>query len=492
MTGFTDWTPPRFSPTSIPTLPAVTLSESEQALISGLMSRMAGDRANMELTNAYYMGAQAIDNLKISIPDALARRLRTLVGWARVAVDPMVERLAVEGFRLPGETDVNDTLADLWVGNGLDAEFTMAATDALSMSRAYWLVGSGADGRPRITVESPLSTSVQWDVTGRNAKAALQSYIEDDQRRAALYLPSRTIHIAQNENREWVLVDVDPHNFGHVPLKRMANNPRTDNLNGYSEITPELMSVIDSACRRLMGLEAASELYSVPRMLILGASAEDFQDSNGTVRKAWDAYINKINFLEKADEEGNNPTVTQLTAYDPSVFTKVLEMYASQAAGILAAVPQDLGLYTDGNPVSAEAWNATETRRNRRAISKQKTFGVPLVEVMQMALRFQNNGALSSEFERIEVDWMRPETVTFAQNADAVAKLAAPTVGAIPATSDVTLKRLGFNAVERAQLEKDRGAQNAMDIRTALKEAADARKAKETVTNGDAGTGTVA
>jgi hypothetical protein len=244
------------------------------------------------------------------------------------------------------------------------------------------------------------------------------------------------------------------------------------------------MSIIDAACRRLMGLEVASELYSVPRELILGASAEDFQDANGSVRKAWDAYINKINFLE-ADEEGNTPTVTQLTAYDPSVFTKVIEMYASQAAGILAAVPQDLGLYTEGNPVSAEAWNATETRRNRRAISKQKTFGVPLVEVMQMAVRFQNNGILPREFERVEVDWMTPELVSMAQSADALSKLIP--AGVLPPTSDVTLKRAGFSPVERAQLEKDRGEQVPNDIVTALQNAATQTRPQpsQPVTSGD-------
>jgi hypothetical protein len=273
-----------------------------------------------------------------------------------------------------------------------------------------------------------------------------------------VYLPNRTIFIGQNERKEWELLDVDNHNFGYVPLERMANNPRSDNRDGYAEITPELMSTIDGACRRLMGLEASSELYSIPRMLILGASADDFQNPDGKARKAWDAYISKINVLER-DDEGEVPTVTQLTAYDPSVFTRVIEMYASQAAGILAAVPQDLGLYTEGNPVSAEAWNATETRRNRRAMSKQRTYGVTLSRMMQLALRLENNGSLPSGFDHIAVDWMSPELVTLSAAADAISKLANPAIGVLPPQSDVTLKRLGLSAVERAQIEQDRGPQ---------------------------------
>jgi hypothetical protein len=461
--GFIDWTPPRFSPASIPTLPSLTLSEDEQRLIGYLQTKCTGDRPNMVLTKSYYRAAQRIDNLKIAITDELAQQLRTLVGWARIPVDPYVERLHIEGFRLPGETDVNETLAEIWAASGMDAEFPLATKDALSMGRGYFLVGSAAEAGdpPRITVESPLSMAVDWDVTGRRPKAALQTYTEDERTRAALYLPDRTIFIGQNERQEWELVDIDVHHFGYVPIHRMANDEDSDNRNGYSEITPSLMSIIDSACRRLMGLEVASELYSVPRELILGASTDDFQNPDGKARKAWDAYISKVRLLER-DEEGNLPEFKQTMAYDPATFTKVIEMYAAQAAGESRALPQELGLYTDGNPISIESLNAMDTMRNRRAILKQRTFGVPVVEVAQTCMRFLNNGVLPREFRRIAADWAPPEMASLAQLADPLSKLIA--AGTLPATSDVTLKRASFSAVERAQIEQDRGPQRADQI----------------------------
>jgi hypothetical protein len=462
MAGFTDWTPPAFSPTSIPTLPAVTLSDSEKELVGILQSKQQADRPNMVLTKSYYRAAQAIPNLDIAIDKDLAAKLRTLVGWARVPVDPMVERLAPEGFRLRGETEVNDTLAELWEGSGMDAEFPLAAKDALNAGRGYFLVGSrkGSD-LPRMTVESPLNVAVQWATDGQTAKAALQTYTEDLQERAAVYLPDRTIFIGQNERKEWELLDVDNHRFGFVPLVRMANDPDSDNRDGYAEITPSFMSVIDSACRRLMGLEASSELYSLPRLMILGASAEAFQNADGKTRKAWDAYISKINVLE-GDEDGNVPTVAQLTAYDPATFTKVVQLYASMAAGESRALPQEFGLYTEGNPISIESLNAMDTSRNRRARLMQRIFGVPLMNAMQLMVRFQNRGQLPREFERFATDWMPPESVTLAQAADPISKLVA--AGSLPAQSDVTLKRAGFTAVERAQLEQDRGPQVAQQI----------------------------
>lgn len=474
MVGFSDWTPPTFSPSSIPVLPTLSLSESERSLIATLQARAQHDRSNMELCKAYLKGAQVIDNLKMAVPDAIAQRLRTLVGWPRLAVNPYVERLARDGFRLPGETDINQDLEDVWQENGLDVEQKLAYKDALTMGRGYWLVGSPAErgGAPVVTVESPLNVGVLWDLTGTRAKAALQSYEVDGQKHAAVMTPNETFHIAQNERHEWEVVSRDVHGFGYVPIERMANDPDTDNRDGHSAITPELMSVVDAACRTLLGLEVARELYSAPRIALLGASTADFQNADGTKRTTWDTYIHKILGLER-DEDGNLPAIQQLDAYDPSVFTKLIEMYGSQAAGITAAQPQELGLYTQGNPISADAYDGADLTRNRRAELMQDYFGVPLVRVAQMYMRFQNNGVLPKEFRRIETDWRSVHHVSLAQAADPLGKLIA--AGSIPAASDVTLKKAGFTAVERAQLEQDRvpaeGAAALDEIRGALAKA---------------------
>src|SRR5690349_613552 len=108
-----------------------------------------------------------------------------------------------------------------------------------------------------------------------------------------------------------------------------------------------MRSITDAACRTLLGLEVAREIYSVPQ------------------KTAWDTYITRVLALER-DEDGNLPEIKQLQAYDPSVFTKLLDWYASAMAGMVAATPQDMGLYTQGNPASAEAVTAGEARRDRR------------------------------------------------------------------------------------------------------------------------------
>lgn len=471
---------PYFSPVFIPTLPDLSLSESERATISKLQMRGWRDRYRLELTDSYYRGMQVITNLNIAIPPELTS-LRTIVGWPKIAVDPFVERLSCEGFRLHGATDTDQDLEDLWLANGMDAEQSLVYTDALVMGRGWTTVGSPQNpgDAPIISVESPLNMTVAWDVRSQLPKEALQSYWLDGRRHAVLFLLGQTIYLGEDDDGVWQLTNRDKHGFPFIPIQRMANQPRTHQRDGVSEISPELMSITDAACRRILGLEVASEFYSVPQKLILGATESDFVDGAGVQKSAWSTYISRILALER-DEDGNVPEVKQFTPYDPSVFTKVVEMYASQAAGIMGANPQDLGLYTQGNPVSADAYNVTEARRDRRAVMKQRLFGVPLVRTMQMAMRFQNRGALPADFERMACDWMSPQLVNFVAMADGLTKLSG--AGAIPASSDVTLKRAGFSAVERAQLEQDRkldlGAQELAELASSLQ----AKQARADVT----------
>jgi hypothetical protein len=469
---------PYFSPLYFPTLPTLALSEAEKQLIESLQMRSWRYRSLMLLTDAYYKGEQVITNLGIAIPPEL-ELLRTLVGWPRIAVDPLVERMNVEGFRVPSATDVDDDLGEVWQSSHMDAEQAFAFTDAFALGRGWFSIGSSRDSDvPVICVESPLNIAAKWDAAGRRPVAALQTYWQDDRWHAALYSPDQTVYVDEDDDGAWKVTGRDQHNFGLVPLVRLANAARTTQRDGASEITPEVRSITDAACRTLLGLEVAREFYSVPQKVILGASEEDFQSPDGTQKTAWDAYINKILALER-DEQGNLPTLHQWTPYDPSVFTKIIEMLASQMGGILGAPAQELGIYTQGNPVSADAQQVAESRRDRKARHKQKLFNGTLVETMQIASRFMNNGDVPDKYRRLAVDWTDPAMFNIAGSTDAITKQV--TAGMVPPTSDVALKRVGYSPAERAQLAQDRKTdvpqQELAEVASSL-EAKQARTAK--------------
>lgn len=438
---------------NLPTAPvADTLTEDEKTLVTGLHRKLTSCRPDLELDLAYYLGEQVVKHLRMAVPKEL-EFLRTVLGWGAVAVDPIVERLAIDGFRLPGGTDVDETLTAQWDGDGMDAAQGMLFTDALTMRRGYLMVGARAGGGARMTVESPLNVAVDYAPDGVTVRSALAMYTENGKQRATLMRPFSTLILEQDEEKAWQLVERENHRLEVVPVERVANRPLTHARDGRSEISGPMRSIIDSTARTLLGLVVAGEIYAAPRWAILGASESDFVDANGNPKSAWATYITRILGLER-DEEGNVPEIHQFNAYDPSAFTKIIEMNASQFAGMAAALPQDLGLYTQGNPTSSEALEVGEARRNRRARSRQREFGVPIVRAMQHAIRFQNNGALPAEYERIELDWMPLLEPTINSVSDGLAKQVDS--GMIPPTSDVTLKKAGYSAVERAQLEQDR------------------------------------
>lgn len=463
VTSSVAWIQPQMFPALyVPTLSALHLSESEQQTVARLQARVFRHRALMLINEAYYQGMQVITNLGIALPPELDG-IRVILGWPRIAVDPYVERLGLDSFRRASDTKADATLTDLRTATDMDAEEQLAFTDALVMGRAWWLVGTDPDGEdsPDVCAESPLNIAAEWDPRTRKPSAVLQSYYMNDRRCAALYLPDQTISLSEDDKGQWEITNRDQHNLGMVPVVRMANRPRAGWRDGMSEITPEVMSITDAATRTLLNLTAASEFYSVPQKLILGATEEDFIKADGDKATAWETYIGRVLALQR-DPEGALPEVHQFQAYDPAVFTKVIEMYASQMAGVLAAPPQDLGLYTQGNPVSAEAAQVSESRRDRRTRRMHANFGCSLVEVAQLAMRFMNGGELPKEYREIAADWRDPQMVNFTGYADGMSKLMGE--GAIPRGSDVALRRLGFNAVERRQMDEERRANPAEQI----------------------------
>lgn len=456
----------RFPTLSIPTLPSLILSQDEREMVERLNKKLTLRTPTMALAEAYYLGEQVIQNLRIAVPEEL-EFLRTIVGWPALAVDPYVERLAIDGFRLPNATDADVELGNLAVEVGLDSLLPLALTDALSISHGYWFVGSPKEpgAAPDVTVESPLNVAVEWDLRGTTPLGVWQSYWKAGRRHGVLLLPKRTLELAVDDDGNWKLVHRDEHDFDFLPVVRMPHMPRTNARGGRSAITNAIRSTTDSACRDLLSLEVAREIYSVPGMTLLGAAEKDFQNTDGSAKSAWQAYITRFRALER-DENGELPSIHQAQVYDPSVFTKVIEMRASQMGSMVAAPPQDLGLYTQGNPTSAESGEVQEKRRNRRAKLMQKQFGPNIAAVMQMVLRFQNGGRLPSQYRRMTADWYDVDEVAMGTASDGISKQI--TSGAVPATSDVTLKKLGYSAVERARLTQDRSADDGRMLARAL------------------------
>ena len=437
---------------------AVALTDDEQQLISGLAAKLMLQSTQMMIRNAYYDGTQRLFQLGISIPPQLAG-IRTVVDWPRICIDPLVQRCVVDGFRLPTETDIDDELQQHWQANNMDAEAPLCFLDSLIYGRGYMIVGAPdlPGDSPVVTVESPLNMTLNWDPRTRATTAAYQCYEVEGIFRAALYLPDQTIFMSRDQANPWVIDDRDQHGFGEVPVVRFSNRQRASDREGRSEITPAVMNTTDSACRSLLGMEIAREFYSIPHRYVLGAKQSDFIDADGNAKTALGMAMSKFIAFER-DSAGNAPTVGQFTAFDPSVFTKIIDEHAQLMASYTQFPPDWFGQVSKSNPASADAIRSAQDGVNRRAVQVQEQFSTPLECVQGLVWRFANNGdPLPKPMARLETDWVDVATQTPTATSQALA--AQEQMGAIPAQSDVVLKKLGWSAVDRARLAIDRKAE---------------------------------
>lgn len=469
---------------TIPELPLLSLDDDESRIFEGLRSSLAANRWDLELVNAYYDGLRTITDLGISIPPQM-RGLHTAIGWPRVGVDAVDGRLDVDTVRYADGSDSAE-LTEMWDANQLFHESQLAHLDALVYGRSYMAVGTGACGTsecpPLITVESPMDMTVDYDVRARAATAGLREFTDDDGERGwVLYLPDATITLTEGA-QGYVVIDRDDHGMGVVPIVRFSNRQRIAQRAGASEITPEIMSITDAACRTLLGMEVSREFFAAPQRYILGAAEGAFVDQEGEPLGAWETYIGRVLGLER-DEDGNLPEVGQFAAGDPSAFTRVLDLYARIMASLLAVPPQMLG-YTTDNPASADAIRSAESGLIKKAERKQHLFGTPHADALRLGLLWRH-GELPEPARHIDVMWRNPATPTLAAQTDAASKLVQ--AGILPPDSDVTLEMVGLTGEQRARVRADRQRSQARQVLAQIGQRAARRGAAPEESEGEPG-----
>jgi hypothetical protein len=464
-----------------PTLPLLSLSDDELQVLTMLRSDLSSARFKLELLDSYFNGEQLVRDLGISIPPQL-KGLHTVIGWPRIGVEALEQRLDLEAFRWADGSDASD-LEEIAEANDLFDESSLAHLDALTYGREYVTVGSAdEDGAPPIiTFESPLDMTLMWDARLRMPLYGLRECedrfdfgLAPDDRLVTLYLPMQTIHAVESEGGGWEVIERDLHNLGMPPVLRMANRQRTADRVGKSEITPEVMSITDAACRRLMGMEVAAEFYGAPQRYILGASESAFQDAEGNAKSAWETYIGRVLALER-DEDGQVPTVGAFAAHDPTGMTKIIDLYARIMATQLGLPPHMLG-YTSDNPASADAIRSSEGMLVKKAERRIRRFGATHRDAMRLAL-WVRDGEPPDKSRRIEAVWRNPATPTLAAQTDAAVKLAQ--AGIVPADSEVLLEMAGFTEDQRRRVAAERRRAQGQQLLARLTQAAEAEPEEE-------------
>lgn len=431
--------------------------------VEKLAAKLAFSHIEFDKSYNYYEAQHRLEAIGVSTPPEL-RCLTAAIGWPRMYVDAIEERLDVEGFRISGSADTEETMQLWWQANDLDEESGLCHRQAMIYKHSYVTVaapGEGDDpGIPIIRVESPLDMYHEVDPRTRKLKSAVRIYRADDGEsdRATLYLPDRSVPLVKSGNTgEWV-ADGEPviHNLNFVPvvpfLNREQIDPKTRKRSGTSEILPEIRSFTDAAARGFMNMQAAGELMALPQRVIFGINPKELAPG-ATDAEFLNAYMARI--LAIGNEAGK---AFQFNAAELRNFTELLNELAKHVASYTGLPPQYLTFSSD-NPASAEAIRSSESRLVKKCERKARGFGGSWEQVMRLADRIINE-SWNPDLRSLETIWRDPATPTYAAKADAAAKLYANGTGVIP--RERAWLDLGYTTEERNQM-RDWAADEAME-----------------------------
>jgi hypothetical protein len=436
----------------------MSLNNEELNNINRLFSKLKSYDGPNTLRKHYIEGKNLLKDLKISIPPQL-KNVRTSIGWAKICVSAIEERLNFNGWSYEG----NLRLEDIYNANNLGTESTMVHWDSLSYGKGFVVLGKGnvAFGEPEvlITIEPPTKMTGEYNLRTRRLQRAIS--VSRNERglpiTGALYELNQTIYFVAEQSSagktNWIEVDRDEHNLGFVPVVEFINDRESGSTKGHSQITETIMAHINGAERTLLAMTVASEFFSAPQRYIIGTESDPFVDSDGKVTNAWEAIIGRVLALPANAETGNNPTVGQFQSNSPAPFIEQVKLYASLVSGETGIPASQLGLNNEGNPASADAIRSTESRLVKTVERKQTQFASSWVEVAKLAILIRD-GELTEEANSISVRWEDAATPTIAARADAIVKYVQ--AGILPANSDITREKIGIlTETEKEMLRKE-------------------------------------
>lgn len=448
-----------------------------EELLNGLNSR----QGDLELNEAYYDATHRVKAIGLSTPPEM-RHLTAAVGWPRVYLDTLEERLDLESFRMTDEkkqeqarkpnpalltnpasavmeaeteivNDVEKRIRSWWQANMLDVESGLGHLEAMTHGEAYITVSApdeSLDEDPEIPiykVESPFNFYAERDYRSGRVKRAIRSYKPlgypaSPEQWATLLLPDETVILKREQPAsQWRVDQVIAHGLGRPLVAPLINRESLRNWSGSSEITTELRSATDMACRIMMNMGGASELMAHPQRVLFGITQEDMGLDPGNPSASMDAYLARILAFENHEAKA-----FQFSAADLRNYVDVLQEISKHVASYTGLPPQYLS-FSSENPASAEAINASEARLVKKAERKSRMFGRSWEEAMRLGMLVMD-GKIPQDAYKLESVWRDPATPTFSAKADGITKLHA--AGIIP--TEQSRIDLGYTDLQREQM----------------------------------------
>lgn len=410
--------------------------------------------------NKYYYQKNRIRDLGINTPDSL-RGLQIQLGWCKMAVDSIAERINWRGYYNPevSDAELNETtewLNGIYKDNFFEGEQQLAHKDALTTGTGFISVGSGdvENGEPEILwiAENSSTITLRYDKRKREVLSAFKFLPGEEKSddRGILWLPDETIELGRNRAEDWVEVERDEHGAGVVGVVPIFNNSDSKFVFGRSEITRSLRELQDSAMRTLVNAEVNREYYARPQRFLVGMDASDVEliDEHGS--KAIKTSAGEMIYLPYNSADGMAPTISEFSANSPSAVMEMVEPTARLAAREMGVPPSYMG-FDSVNPTSADAINAAENALTKRADARIVQLKRTYKRLANVSMAYSNRNK-PENWGVIDTIFERTETLTPSAAADRASKLNA--IGVYDrALPDYQYRELGMSDAEIVELK---------------------------------------
>lgn len=418
------------------------------------------------LRASYYDGKRAVEQIGTVIPPQYAN-IGLALGWAAKGVDGLARRCNLEKM-IWADGDLESLgMSELEESNFLLSEISQGRTDSLIHGVNYLITTKGDTeaGEPAALVHAKdaLNAYGEWNTRRRALDSLLSVTSRKDGKVTGfvLYLDNLTIS-AENADGKWQ-IDRSEHPWG-VPADPLVYRPRGSRRMGKSRITRPVMAHVSSALRSLVRLEAHMDIYTIPKMILLGADESIFKNADGSAKASWQVALGRV-FGIPDDEDATTPRadVKQFDGQSPEPHLAQLNALAKLMARETDLPDSDFALTDMANPTSGDSYAASRENLISEAEGAMDDWSVPIRRTVNRALAIQNGlSEIPEVWGSIETKWRSPIYLSRSAAADAGAKQ----VGAVPwlAETEVGLELLGLDdqQIRRAMADRRRNAGRAV------------------------------
>lgn len=434
------------------------LDEDETVILNLLLAQLKDRARRNKLRTAYYDGKRAVRMVGSVIPPQY-RSLALALGWSAKGVDGLTRRCNLEQM-IWADGDLADLgMRELQDSNFLLSEIAQAEVDSALHGVSFLITTRGVDDEPKALVHArdALSATGEWNNRKRRLDNLLSvtEWTENKVTGFNLYLDGVTI-AADKSDGVWE-VERTEHPW-HVPAEPMVYRPRSSKRLGRSRITRAAMGHQDAALRALVRLEGHMDIYSIPQLMILGASDAMFKNPDGSYKSSFQVVLGRV-FGIPDDEDASTPRadVKQFSAASPEPHLADLNALAKLEAREFDLPDADFALTDLANPTSEGSYIAGRDNLVAEAEGAMDDWSISVRRTVVRALAIQNGlNEIPKDWASIDTEWRSPLYLSRSAAADAGSKI----IGAVPwlAETTVGLKRLGLSQqeIDTAQAERQR------------------------------------